>query len=117
MRAKTNRAGISRAARVLPVALISVLGLQLAACSASKPGHAVPAPATKASPSPAPAAGSPLPAGSQPASGPDAAASAKADWTAFSDPDTPIAQRVKLLQDGTKFESYCRSRLGQRWRT
>jgi hypothetical protein len=107
MTAKTRRAGIaSQGLRVLAIASIGVLGLQLAACSGSKPGHAVTAPAPKASPSPAPAAGSPLPAGSQPVSGPDAAASAKADWTAFFNPDTPVAQRVRLLQDGTRFESY-----------
>jgi hypothetical protein len=109
MIAKTRRAGIaSSGLRVLPVALISVLGLLLTGCSGSKPSRAVTAPAAKASASSSPAAGSPLPAGSQPASGADAAASAKADWTTFFNPDTPVAQRVKLLQDGTKFESYLR---------
>jgi hypothetical protein len=51
-------------------------------------------------------AGSPAPIGSQPSAGPDAVASVKANWTAFFDPTTPIAERVSLLQDGAKFKHY-----------
>lgn len=54
------------------------------------------------------AAASPAPVGEQPSSGPVAQASVKADWTAFFDPNTPIAQRIALLQDGGKFSSYLR---------
>jgi hypothetical protein len=86
--------------------LIGLLSLQLAACSGSEPGHPAPVPTTKTSPKPARTTGSPLPAGSQTTSGPDAAASVKADWTEFFDPATPIAERLALLQDGAKFKSY-----------
>jgi hypothetical protein len=52
------------------------------------------------------AAASAAPVGSQPSSGSGAQASVKADWTAFFDPTTPIAEREALLQDGRKFAAY-----------
>jgi len=85
--------------------LVGLLSLQLAACSGTSSGHPAAAPTTKAAATPTPVA-SPLPAGSQTTTGPDAAASVSADWTTFFDPATPIAQRIALLQDGSKFTSY-----------
>lgn len=46
------------------------------------------------------------PVGLQPSSGANAQASVRADWTAFFDPATPIAQREALLQNGRKFIAY-----------
>jgi hypothetical protein len=87
-------------------ACVVLLSLGLAACSGSTPGHPAAATTAGSSPTPTPAAPTPLPAGSQTTTGPDAAASVTADWTAFFDPTTPIAQRIALLQDGAKFKSY-----------
>jgi len=50
--------------------------------------------------------GSAAPVGVQPSSGANAQASVKADWTAFFNPATPIAQREALLQNGRKFIAY-----------
>jgi hypothetical protein len=56
--------------------------------------------------SPAATAGSPAPVGSQPSTGPNAVASIKADWTAAFDPTKPIAQRLKLLENGSTLRRY-----------
>lgn len=97
-----NRAAVS-------AILLGVPSLGLTACSSSTSSP----PAASASSTPpaesataSPAAGTPAPIGSQPGAGPDAVASVKANWTAFFDPTTPIAQRVSLLQDGAKFKHY-----------
>jgi hypothetical protein len=105
----------SRNRWIFPTLAIGLgLASALAACSvgtsappaASSPAaktSAAPAAASSSSPT---AAGSPAPIGAQPSAGPEASASVKADWTAFFDPSTPIAERIALLQDGAKFQHY-----------
>lgn len=92
--------------RAFPAILAGALSLGLASCSGGTPSTPAASASTKTSTTPTTTVGSPAPIGSQPSSGPDAVASVKANWTAFFDPTTPIAQRILLLQDGAKFKGY-----------
>jgi hypothetical protein len=98
----------------LAVAFVVAMGFSVTACgggTSNPPATASSTPSASPSTEPsatATAAASPAPVGAQPSSGAAAQASVKADWTAFFDPATPIAQRTVLLQNGDKFTSYLR---------
>jgi hypothetical protein len=89
---------------VSPILLACAACLGLAACSSSTSS---PPPAS--SPSAKPSATSTSSASS------DVSADQKAitaNWTAFFDPKTSVAQRVKLLQDGSAFASVIQAQAG-----
>ncbi len=90
-----NRPGPQRA----PAAVGALLCVTLAACSGggaasppARPGHS-------------------RAAAAEPATGPSAAASVKANWLAFFSGATPIPRRLALLQDGQQFASFVHSQL------
>jgi hypothetical protein len=87
------------------ILLACVASAGLAACSSSSTSSA---PAS--SPSSSAAA---QPSSSSTSSGTAAAATAiAANWTAFFNPKTPVAQRVALLQDGSVFSSIIKAQAG-----
>jgi hypothetical protein len=78
----------------------AALGLTLAACGGGSGGSTSPSSAPVSSSAPATSA---APSSSPPASSAAAARTIAADWTAFFNPKTPVAQRANLLEDGQDF--------------
>ena len=78
----------------------AALGLTLAACGGSSGGSTSPSSAAVSSSAPATSA---APSSSPPASSAAAARTIAANWTAFFNPKTPVAQRANLLEDGQDF--------------
>jgi hypothetical protein len=85
----------------------AVLGACAVAAMATACGSSTPPPSSSTTP---PSTSSSSPAASPPASG--AQAQIKANWTNFFAASTPVATRVKLLQDGSEFESILKSQSG-----
>ena len=77
----------------------AALGLTLAACGGSG-GSTSPSSAAASSSAPATSA---APSTSAPASSAAAASAIAANWTAFFNAKTPVAQRANLLEDGQDF--------------
>jgi hypothetical protein len=78
----------------------AALGLTLAACGGSSGGSTSPSSAAASSSAPASSA---APSSSAPASSAAAASTIAANWTAFFNAKTPVAQRANLLEDGQDF--------------
>jgi hypothetical protein len=97
-----------------PVILLAcaALGVTLAACGSSSSGGsaASTSSSTASSSSSAPAASASA-ASSSPASS-AAAGTIAANWTAFFNAKTPVAQRISLLEDGQDFASIIQSQAG-----
>ena len=86
------------------ILLASAIGGGLAACSSSS--------STSSAPAPAPSSAAPSPTSSGSSS---VAADEKAittNWEAFFNPNTPVAKRVSLLQDGPTFASIIKAQAG-----
>jgi hypothetical protein len=99
-----------------PLVLLAcaALGVTLAACGASSSGGGAAAstsPSSAAAPSSAPAASASA-SSSAPAASSAAASSIAADWTAFFNAKTPVAQRISLLEDGQEFATVIKSQAG-----
>jgi hypothetical protein len=80
------------------ILLVCAAGIGVAACGSSSSSTPTP------SASPTSAAAKPSASSASPAVSADQKAIA-ANWTAFFNPKTPVAQRVNLLQDGSSFAS------------
>jgi hypothetical protein len=84
------------------ILLASAIGVGLAACSSSSS-------TTSAPPS------TPSPSASATSTGSSSSAAAStiaANWVAFFNPQTPVAKRVSLLQDGSAFASVIKAQAG-----
>jgi hypothetical protein len=82
----------------------------MAACGSSGSSSSSSAPSTSLSTTPAAAASSSSP--STATSGGNAVAEITANWTAFFSPKSPVAKRVSLLQNGSKFASVIQAQAG-----
>ena len=91
------------ARRIAAPALGLALAATMAACSSSSSSSAAGAPSSATSAASAPASS----AASSPGTGStaDAAAQIKANWEKFFDANTPVTEKVKLLQNGAALES------------
>ena len=87
----------------------AALGLTLAACGGSSGGSTSPSSAAVSSSAPATSA---APSSSPPASSAAAARTIAANWTAFFNAKTPVAQRISLLEDGPDFAAIIRAQAG-----
>jgi hypothetical protein len=83
--------------------------LGVAACSSSSSSPPASTPSATA-PASSPTSTSSAASGASGASADEKAISA--NWTAFFNPKTPVAQRVKLLQDGSAFASVIQAQAG-----
>jgi hypothetical protein len=86
--------------RMAAPALGLALAATLAACSSSSTSSAAGAPSSAASPPSSAAPSSPSTGSTA-----DAAAQIKANWEKFFDANTPVTDKVKLLQNGAALES------------
>jgi hypothetical protein len=91
------------ARRIAAPALGLALAATMAACSSSSSSSA--APPSSASPASSAAPSSAAPSSPGTGSTADAAAQIKANWEKFFNSSTPLAERVKLLQNGAALES------------
>jgi hypothetical protein len=96
---KSNR----QTAAILGACAVAALAT---ACGSSSPSASSSTPPSTPSSSPAAAPTSSAPATSS------AEAQIKANWTSFFAASTPVATRVKLLEDGSQFESILKSQSG-----
>jgi len=87
---------------ILGACTCAALALTLTACGGSSPSSSS---SSKPPTSSAPA--SPSPSGSAAAE-----AAITTNWEAFFSPQTPVSQRVALLQDGSQFQSVIQSQAG-----
>lgn len=97
-----------------PVVLLAgaVLAVALAACGSSGGGSgASTTPSSAPVSSSAPAASAPA-SSSAPAPSSAAASTIAANWTAFFNAKTPVAQRISLLEDGPDFAAIIRAQAG-----
>lgn len=85
--------------------LVGVLGVGIAACGSSNNSG------SSSSGTSAPATSAPATSASAAASG-SAAATITHNWEKFFNANTPVAQRVALLQDGSAFASVIRAQAG-----
>ena len=90
------------ARRMAAPALGLALAATMAACSSSSSTSAAGGPSSAVSPA-SPASSAPSSPGT--GSTADAAAQIKANWEKFFDASTPVAEKVKLLQNGAALES------------
>jgi hypothetical protein len=90
------------------------LGLSLAACGSSGTGSSATStpPASSASSSSGTTASASASSSAPAAASSAAAATIAANWTAFFNAKTPVAQRISLLQDGQQFASIIKSQAG-----
>ena len=104
-RGKLENVWVNTRRLVSCILLASALGVSLAACSSSSSS-------TSSAPSTAPsssAAAAPSASSTSSASSSAAEKAIAANWVAFFNPKTPVAQRVSLLQDGSTFASIIRA--------
>jgi hypothetical protein len=101
-----------------PVILLAcaALGVTLAACgSSSSGGSAASTPASSSSSTASSSSSAPAASASAASSSPASSAAAStiaANWTAFFNAKTPVAQRIGLLEDGQDFASIIKSQAG-----
>lgn len=86
------------------ILLASAIGVSLAACGSGSSSSSAPSQAPSSSAAAAPSA--------SPASSSSAEKAIAANWVAFFNPKTPVAQRVSLLQDGSTFASVIKAQAG-----
>jgi hypothetical protein len=96
---KSNR----QTAAILGACAVAAL---VTACGSSSPSASSSTPPSTSSSSPAA-----TPTSSSPATG-STQAQIKTNWTTFFAASTPVATRVKLLEDGTEFQSILKSQSG-----
>lgn len=105
-RGKLENVWVNTRRLVSCILLAFAIGVSLAACSSGSSSTSS-APSTAPSSSAAPSASS-----TSSASSSAAEKAIAANWVAFFNPKTPVAQRVSLLQDGSTFASVIRAQAG-----
>ncbi len=99
-RGKLENVWVNTRRLVSCILLAFAIGVSLAACSSGSSSSSAPSTAPSSSAAAAPSASS-----TSSASSAAAEKAIAANWVAFFNPKTPVAQRVSLLQDGSTFAS------------
>jgi hypothetical protein len=106
-RGKLENVWVNTRRLVSCILLACAIGVSLAACGSSSSSSSAPSKATSS-----PTAAAPSASSTSSASSSAAEKTIAANWEAFFNPKTPVAQRVSLLQDGSTFASIIRAQAG-----